>query len=147
MTGQDPAPTAPRPAGYAALATRYELDVIPNWHRSLVAHGNTHRLVSVGAKVEETYPASYWPGDSLGDQLEFALKYDGTNLGILASVFAAAGGNESGEEMTRSLTIRLDGPPMPWKRTITGRKGRRITPKEMRAEKRRIAVAGMAASA
>jgi len=94
MAGQDPAPTAPRPAGYAALATRYELDVIPNWHRSLVAHGNTHRLVSVGAKVEETYPASYWPGDSLGDQLEFALKYDGTNLGILASVFAAAGGRE-----------------------------------------------------
>jgi len=32
---------------------------------------------------------SYWPGDSFGDQIELALKYDGTNLGILASLFHA----------------------------------------------------------
>lgn len=40
--------------------------------------------------MEEIYPARYWPGDALGDHLEFALKYDGTNLAILASVFKAA---------------------------------------------------------
>ena len=94
MPSQDLASAAPRPAGYSNLAARYGLEVIPNWHRSLVAHGNTHRVASVGVVVEETYPASYWPGDSLGDHLEFALKYDGTNLGILAKVFAAAGGSE-----------------------------------------------------
>jgi hypothetical protein len=33
------------------------------------------------------YPAKYWPGDEVGDHLEFALKYDGTNLAILASLF------------------------------------------------------------
>jgi len=38
----------------------------------------------------EVYPARYWPGDTLGGHLEFALKYDGTNLAILASVFNAA---------------------------------------------------------
>ncbi len=84
MTNQDPQSTALRPAGYTDLVDRYGLEVIPNWHRSLVAHGNTHRVASVDAMVEETYPASYWPGESLGDHLEFALKYDGTNLGILA---------------------------------------------------------------
>jgi len=37
--------------------------------------------------IEEVYPPKYWPGDTLGDHLEFALKYDGTNLAILASLF------------------------------------------------------------
>ncbi|MCL7489699.1 MAG: Fic family protein [Desulfobulbaceae bacterium] len=37
--------------------------------------------------IEEFYPAKYWPGDTLGDHLEFALKYDGTNLAILAHLF------------------------------------------------------------
>ncbi|MFH1076884.1 MAG: Fic family protein [Pseudomonadota bacterium] len=37
--------------------------------------------------IEEVYPFKYWPGETLGDHLEFALKYDGTNLAILASLF------------------------------------------------------------
>jgi len=37
--------------------------------------------------IEEVYPPKYWPGNTLGDHLEFALKYDGTNLAILASLF------------------------------------------------------------
>lgn len=94
MTSQDPQSNALRPAGYTDLVGRYGLEVIPNWHRSLVAHANTHRVASVNAMVEETYSASYWPGESLGDHLEFALKYDGTNLGILAKIFAAADAHE-----------------------------------------------------
>lgn len=90
----DQVPAPPRLAGYAALIDRYGLEVIPNWHRSLVASGNTHRVHSNEGRVEETYPASYWPGESLGDHLEFALKYDGTNLGILARLFAAVDGRE-----------------------------------------------------
>ena len=54
--------------------------------------------------VEETYPATYWPGDSLGDHLEFALKYDGTNLGILANVFASANACEIEEYVSSKLT-------------------------------------------
>ncbi|MFH1150737.1 MAG: Fic family protein [Actinomycetota bacterium] len=37
--------------------------------------------------VEEVFPSSYWPGEELGDHLEFALKYDGVNLAILARLF------------------------------------------------------------
>ncbi len=77
----------PRAAGYSALVAKYDLDVIPNWHESFVATSGTRRIESTGKIVHETYPITYWPGDSLGDHLEFALKYDGTNLAILASIF------------------------------------------------------------
>ncbi len=76
-----------RLAGYAALIERYDIDVIPNWHRSLVTTSGIHRIKSSGGVIEEVYSPKYWPGDTLGNHLEFALKYDGTNLAILASLF------------------------------------------------------------
>ena len=76
-----------RPAGYAALIKRYDLDVIPNWHKSLVTASGIHRVNSNEGVIEEVYPPKYWPGDTLGDHLEFALKYDGTNLAILSILF------------------------------------------------------------
>jgi hypothetical protein len=94
MPDNDSTPAEPRPAGYAALLDRLGLEVIPNWHRSLVAAGNSSRIASANGMVEQTYPSTYWPGDTLGDHLEFALKYDGTNLGILASLFAVADPSE-----------------------------------------------------
>lgn len=76
-----------RLAGYAALIERYDLDTIPNWHKSLVTTSGIHRIDSIGGVVEEIYPPKHWPGDTLGGHLEFALKYDGTNLTILYSLF------------------------------------------------------------
>jgi len=76
-----------RLAGYAALIERYALEVIPNWHRSLVSTCGILRIDSTGGIIKEVYPSKYWPGETLGDHLEFALKYDGTNLAILASLF------------------------------------------------------------
>jgi len=76
-----------RPAGYAALIERYDLDVIPNWHKSLVIASGIHRINSNEGIIEEVYPSKYWSGDTLGDHLEFALKYDGTNLAILGVLF------------------------------------------------------------
>jgi len=78
-----------RPAGYTALIERYKLEAAPNWHRSSVATAGPHRIDATRGFIEEIYPSRYWPGGSLGDQIEFALKYDGTNLGILASLFRA----------------------------------------------------------
>ena len=79
-----------RPAGYLALTVRYKLEVIPNWHQSFVSDGNTHKISTASLGItEEIYPARYWPGDSLGDHLEFAMKYDGTNLAILHAIFLA----------------------------------------------------------
>ena len=79
----------PRPAGYAELVRRHKLDVIPNWHESSIGASGSHHVESVAGIRKEIYPARYWPGESLGAQLEFALKYDGTNLAILARLFQA----------------------------------------------------------
>ncbi len=49
-----------------------------------------HRIDLSTGITEEVYPPKYWPGDTLGDHLEFALKYDGTNPAILASLFQKA---------------------------------------------------------
>lgn len=79
-----------RPAGYQALIEKYKLQVIPNWHVSYVASGNTRRIDTARQGIEDTYPDKYWPGETIGDHLEFALKYDGTNLALLSSIFEAA---------------------------------------------------------
>jgi hypothetical protein len=78
-----------RPAGYAEIIQRLGLQVIPNWHESVVASKGTHRIEAFGDTVLETYGPRYWPGDQVSDHLEFALKYDGVNLAILASIFRA----------------------------------------------------------
>jgi len=81
---------APRPAGYTELVRRFDLRVLPNAHESWVGCGSAHRIERVGASVREVYPERYWPGESVGDHLEFALKHDGTNLALLDRVFRAA---------------------------------------------------------
>ena len=76
-------------AGYARLIEQFSLKVIPNWHISMVAQSGSLRSQSTGNTTMEIFPSSYWPGGALGDHLEFALKYDGTNLAVLAKIFEA----------------------------------------------------------
>ena len=87
MVGNNQDKSTPRLAGYAALVERYGLEIIPNWHKSFVAVTGTHQIYSSRGLIEEVYPSRYWPGDTLGGHLEFALKYDGTNLAILTTLF------------------------------------------------------------
>ena len=87
MVGNNQDKSTPRLAGYAALIERYGLEIIPNWHKSFVAVTGTHQIYSSSGLIEEVYPSKYWPGDTLGGHLEFALKYDGTNLAILTTLF------------------------------------------------------------
>ncbi len=76
-----------RAAGYAFLIEQFRLNVMPNWHTSSVSKtGALHSTIQNGL-VESVYPPSYWPGDRIGDHLEFALKYDGISLGILSALF------------------------------------------------------------
>jgi len=90
MVGNEQDQSVHKPAGYAALIERYDLEVIPNWHKSLVAARGIHRIDSIGDTIEEVFPPKYWPGNTLCDHLEFALKYDGTNLAILSILFLTA---------------------------------------------------------
>jgi Fic family protein len=76
-----------KPVGYSALIHKHKINIIPNWHTSWVTTSGIHRVTETDSGIEEIYPSKYWPGDTLGDHLEFALKYDGINLAILASIF------------------------------------------------------------
>jgi hypothetical protein len=80
-----------RAAGYAALIERYQIQGAAPWHQSLVCDGAAKRIESSATGETETYPAQYWPGDDPCDHLEFALKYDGTDLALLAKVLPAIG--------------------------------------------------------
>ena len=79
-----------RPAGYAYLLRKFELSTIPHWHLSAVAATGSHRSQIRSGIFEDIYPAKYWPGDTVGAHLEFALKYDGVNLSLLKVLFEAA---------------------------------------------------------
>ncbi|MBW2700857.1 MAG: Fic family protein [Deltaproteobacteria bacterium] len=87
MVENDQNSSSNRLVGYSALIERYRLELVPNWHKSFVATSATHRISLSDGVTSEGYPNKYWPGDRLGDHLEFALKYDGTNLAILDTLF------------------------------------------------------------
>jgi len=76
-----------RPAGYAYLVKKFELAGMPHWHTSFVSSAGTHRSKVQDGAIEDVYPVRYWPGNKVGDHLEFALKYDGINLGLLTRIF------------------------------------------------------------
>ncbi len=82
--------TQNRAAGYAFLIEQCRLKVLPNWHMSLVSPAGALRSTLQNGLVESVFPQTYWPGTRIGDHLEFALKYDGTNLAILSALFEAA---------------------------------------------------------
>ena len=74
-------------AGYTFLIEKYHLNVIPNWHVSQVNQSAIKKSTIQDGQVETIYPQSYWPGERTVDHLEFALKYDGINMAILAVLF------------------------------------------------------------
>jgi len=76
-----------RPAGYAYLLEKSGLTGMPHWHISFVSSTGTRRSKVQDSIIEDIYPIRYWPGEKVGDHLEFALKYDGVNLGLLAHIF------------------------------------------------------------
>ena len=78
------------PAGYDALVARFNFQVIPNWHHSRTSQSNVRQTHTEDGQVIEIYPPYLTPEDSLGGHLEFALKYDGTNLEILSAIFDKA---------------------------------------------------------
>ena len=80
-----------RPAGYAFLLEKLGIVGIPNWHRSLVSTTGMYFTKIQDGYRDEVFRSQYWPGDTIGDHLEFALKYDGINLALLARIFEKVG--------------------------------------------------------
>ncbi len=74
--------------GYLALIDRYKLRALPNYCVSYISTQGARRTNNqADLSREEIYPTQYEPGSELGDLLEFALKYEGTNLEILSQLF------------------------------------------------------------
>lgn len=76
-----------KPAGYAYLLEKLDLAGMPNWHRSWVATSGAQVAKVEDGFIDEVYRSQYWPGEHVGSHLEFALKYDGVHLGVLARIF------------------------------------------------------------
>lgn len=79
-----------RPAGYAWLLNRFGLTAMPTSHSSFVATTGGRQQKVQGDRTEDIYPLQYWPGEEIGDHLEFALKYDGVSLSSLKIIFDVA---------------------------------------------------------
>ncbi|HXU77729.1 MAG TPA: hypothetical protein VN794_14240 [Methylomirabilota bacterium] len=76
--------------GYDSLVAKFNLQVLPNWHHSRTSQSSIRETHTDAGQVVEVYPRFLTPQDSLGGHLEFALKYDGTNLEILSALFEKA---------------------------------------------------------
>ena len=79
-------PSGTKAAGYAALIAAFQLKVpAPD---ELVAISDRHTLRREG--VWRVLTPRYAPEDTLAGHLEFALRHEGVDLGVLNAVFAVA---------------------------------------------------------
>ncbi len=99
------------PVGYTRVMNLLDLGDLPFYCVSYILESGSRKTVEGGGKREEYYPKSYEPGDSVFDQLVFALKYEGVDLLILKKVF----GRIDSMELTRFVQS-----------TPTGRHHRRL---------------------
>lgn len=80
-----PLPAETRPAGYAAIIAAFGLHVPPP--DEMLAIGAKHTLRREGRWRILT--PRYRPADTIAGQLEFALRHEGVDLGVLAALFRA----------------------------------------------------------
>lgn len=99
-------PSGAMPVGYAWLVRAFALEVMPNHRWSFVGKVARQSLVEQGI-LWETFPLAYGP-DDLPGHIEFALRYDGVNLEILAAMCAGLGPNEI-EEIRRWILRKPTG--------------------------------------
>jgi hypothetical protein len=75
-------------AGYQWLADQYELCRIDDWALCLIDTACRNRQKKdLGTHKIQLFPSRYRPNDTLPDQLQFALRYEGLNLQLLALLY------------------------------------------------------------
>lgn len=72
--------------GYAWLVERFALPAFALVHSSRIG-GTRSRTTDAQGRVTEIFPAAYRPGDDPLDHVVFALKVDGVDLALLATLF------------------------------------------------------------
>src|SRR5690606_1375373 len=89
------------PAGYQWLIERYRLRAMPltvSCRIESSIRGRTERDLGAGRLF--LFEPGYEPEASLSGQLQFALRYEGVNLQVLALLFEQAGERELNEWLT-----------------------------------------------
>lgn len=76
------------------MVRRYSLDVLPHYCQSFISLKGRRKTVIDGHRKTEIYTKNYDPGDTLGNHLAFALKFEGLNLEILSLLFKEIDQNE-----------------------------------------------------
>ncbi len=80
-----------KPVGYKAVERVLSIETVLHFRYSYLSEkGQRKTLIEDGQELH-IYPSQYNPGESVIDQLVFALKYDGVNLEILKAVFEKLG--------------------------------------------------------
>lgn len=85
-SNKSPSPSGQTPVGYLWLAKHFNLQAIPPPQQSFVVEKGRRHTVEAPRQVSEYYLKSYWPGDTVFDHLEFALKHEGTYLPYLRAI-------------------------------------------------------------
>ena len=98
-----------KPIGYGWLVERFDLKVLPHYCSSFSSRSRRRTVERPDGYFEEYYPTSRATATSTLDHLEFAVKNEGVNLGILKACFQKLDPEE--------LTARVKNKP-------TGRFGR-----------------------
>ncbi len=93
--------------GYAALIERYGLAVLPLSQRAVIDSSIKGRqLRQLGEERIEAFEPKYSPDDTLVGHLQFALRYEGVNLQVLALLFAQMGVDELSNWLQKSPESR-----------------------------------------
>ncbi len=89
--------------GYARLIERYQLAARPLKLSSRIdTRVKGRKTETAGDQQILLFEPKYQPQDSLSGHLQFALRYEGINLEVLALLFEQAGENELGNWLARS---------------------------------------------
>lgn len=93
--------------GYSQLITRYRLRALPLAEEARLASDVKGRgSRQQGGRRLNLFEPKYQPEDTLAGHLQFALRYEGVNLQVLALLFAKAGEEELAQWITASPESR-----------------------------------------
>lgn len=95
------------PLGYSQLITRYDLRALPLAEEARLAsdvRGRDSR--QQGGRLFKLFEPKYQPEDTLAGHLQFALRYEGVNLQVLALLFAKTGEQELAQWITANPESR-----------------------------------------
>lgn len=95
------------PLGYSYLIRRYDLQALPlSQEAALTTTIKGRKIRQQGGRQLALFEPKYQPKDNLQGHLQFALRYEGVNLQVLALLFVQTGEQELTEWITNSPESR-----------------------------------------